>query len=100
AKFPSVTDADGQNAVALLIMGEAAKLGNQQLNTATTDVQTAQGLRLSLKEALKRASTATAQQIAGGLVSNVTNFGANGLSLRNIALPNLTSAKSMFLSNL
>ena len=100
ARFPTINDAEGQNAVALLIMGEAAKLGNQQLNTATTDVQTAQGLRLSLKEALKRATTATAQQIAGGLVSNVTNFGANGLSLSNIALPDLTMAKGMFLSNL
>src|SRR5687767_3833901 len=49
AKFPGVTDAEGQNAVALLIMGEASKLGSQQLNTATADIQTAHGVKLSLK---------------------------------------------------
>ena len=96
-----MTDAEGQNAVAMLIMGEASKLGTQQLNTATTDIGTANGMRLSLKEAIKRATQATTQQLVGSLVGGISSFGSNGsLSLSSIALPHLGDLKGAFLNNL
>lgn len=101
AKFPTVTDDEGQNAVAMLIMGEASKVSSQQLQTAGTNIEQAQQTKLSLKEALKRAATNTAGQLIAGVLGNATNFAGNGgFSLKNLAVPGLTDLKGMFLSNL
>lgn len=101
AKFPAVTDAETQGAIAMLIMGEAAKLSNQQLQTATTNVETANQTKLSLKEALKRAAQDTANQAINSLISGATNFGGNGaFSLKNLAVPGFADLKFAFMSNL
>ncbi len=101
AKFPQVTDAEGQNAVAMLIMGEASKVSGQQLQTATTNIETANQTKLSLKEALKRAASATAGQVVSGLIANATNFFCNGgFSLKNLAVPGFADLKNAFMGNL
>lgn len=101
SKFPGVTDAETQSAIAMLIMGEAAKISNQQLQTATTNVETANQTKLSLKEALKRAAQETANQAINSLISGAANFGnGGGFSLKNLVVPGFADLKFAFMSNL